>query len=191
MALDLSSIKKHAINGFANFLNLPALPFHVNEVLVSAAFYFTMYTFIGPWLLKNKAPFDYAKLPEARRTLWNDWTASLSQSIINTALAFYIIISQKALPATPQERMLGYDSQVESVVALATGYFVFHLYQTTKDSHLDGYLMILHAIASIVSSGLGFVSSPPPLRIPRTNNLQVTAAFRSFLYSLVLDLGTS
>ena len=191
MAADLSSVKRDAIASLAATLRLHALPFHFNTICLSASFYFIVYTFIGPWLLQNKAPFDYSKLPRTRQILWNDWTASFSQSVINTALAFYVLFYQRATPQTPQERMLGYDSQIQSVVALGFGYFCFHFYQTIKDSHLDGYLMILHALASAVSVGLGFVSSSFTKGDYNQNSSHFPETLCNLLHALVFDLGAS
>lgn len=166
----LSAFKQTAIEKLAISLNLPGLPLHINTVLLSAGLYFSIYTFIGPWLLRNKAPFDYASLPRTRRVLWNDWTASISQSFINTGMALYLMLFQRADPQSPQERMLGYDSQVATVTAVLCGYFCFHVYQTTKDIDIDGYLMSLHAIASIIGAVLGFVRFFPFIFLKRQSS---------------------
>jgi len=158
MALFSSALKQEAVQKLASTLQLHALPLHFNTILLTASFYYLMYNFLGPWMLRNYAPFEYSKMSVKNRLRWDEFTASFSQSLMHNTLLFYITFYQKRFAQTPQERMLGYDSQIASVVAFSAGYFLFHFYQVVKDRNIVGPSIVSHGVCGIIILSLGFVS---------------------------------
>ena len=152
------SIKDTVIYGISERLGLYTLPPYINTVVFWALFYYSIYAYLGPFFLKHLAPFNYSALSDHRRLLWIAWTTSISQSAINASLAIYLMFRQEGVPQTPQERLLGYSRQISSVLAVATGYFWFHVYHDIRDYHIHGKLMVIHAIVALITVSLGFVS---------------------------------
>ncbi len=147
------------------YLNIPGIIDHLSLVVVSALFYQLVYSFIGPLLFLLLGPRDLkgrsAKLSAYHFSIT---IVSLSQSCINSALAIYLLVhTEFRSELTAQERYLGYHHETAKALAVATGYFCFHLAETWVSRGVWGYSMFLHGVCALFAVSLGFVSTKPPV----------------------------
>lgn len=159
-ALDYQALDIRHIFGPKHF-NIPGIIEHLPLVVTSAAFYQLVYSFVGPLLFFLLEPRD----PKGRSTklsayYFNITLVSLSQSCINSALAIYLLVHTEFRSGlTAQERYLGYHHETARALAVATGYFCFHLVETWVSRGVWGYSMFLHGVCALLAVSLGFVST--------------------------------
>ncbi|KAG9239928.1 TLC domain-containing protein [Calycina marina] len=150
-------------------LNLPALPDHFPLVILSALFYQAVYTFAGPLLHSAIKPHT-VDTPAAKlaRYFWIDTLVSFTQSYVNTCVAIYLLTHTEFRGyLTPEERILGYHQETARGLAVATGYFCYHLWETWVNRRVYGLSMFLHAVCALFTVSLGF----------RPQGLHYTATF--------------
>ncbi|CAG8975960.1 hypothetical protein HYALB_00012198 [Hymenoscyphus albidus] len=138
-------------------LNLPGIIPHLPLVFFSALFYQFVYTIIGPWLLHFKPRNPNVPSTELSRFYWNSNTVSIAQSIINSALAVYVLLHAEFREGlTAQERILGYHSETAAALAVSTGYFCFHLVNVWIHKKSEGNFMFAHSVCALCAVCLGF-----------------------------------
>jgi hypothetical protein len=142
-------------------LNVPALIPHIPVIIISTIFFQCSYTLLGPflhYLFKPSNPKSpYTKLS---RHFYNINIVSITQSCVNTAIGIYLLAHPEFRDGlTAQERVFGYHEQTARLLAISTGYFVFHLGQTWVHRDIHGMIMFTHAVSILAAIMLGFVSS--------------------------------
>ncbi|KAE9366461.1 hypothetical protein N431DRAFT_548353 [Stipitochalara longipes BDJ] len=140
------------------YFNTPGIIEHLPLVVLSALFYQLVYSFVGPLIFLQLGPGD----TKGRSTKLSAYyfyitLVSLSQSVINSTLAIYLL-SHAGFRSrlTAQERYLGYHEESAKALAVATGYFCFHLVETWFSRGVWGYSMFLHGVCALLAVSLGF-----------------------------------
>jgi hypothetical protein len=152
-------------------LNFPALPPHFPLAILSALFYGSIYGIAGPFLYASKSTPNVSPTIRPQGTTnnkrklsryyWIDNLVSFTQSVINSVLAIYLLVNfhvSSRTHLTPQERILGYHEETARVLAIAMGYFLYHLWEAWNNREVYGYSMFLHGVCAIGAVSLGFVS---------------------------------
>lgn len=143
-------------------LNLPSLPLHIHEVLLSALFYTVIFWPISPMLSRLLAPQHYNKLSRKRRLNWDAHVVSFIQStLINVIAIWVMVVDQERKNMDWEERVWGYTGAAGMVQALAAGYFVWDLFVTSFNLDVFGLGTLAHAIAALLVYTLGFVRCSP------------------------------
>ncbi|KAL6879620.1 DUF887 domain-containing protein [Trichoderma longibrachiatum] len=138
-------------------LNLPSLPLHIHEVLLSALFYTVIFWPISPMLSRLLAPQHYNKLSRKRRLNWDAHVVSFIQStLINVIAIWVMVVDQERKNMDWEERVWGYTGAAGMVQALAAGYFVWDLFVTSFNLDVFGLGTLAHAIAALLVYTLGF-----------------------------------
>lgn len=138
--------------------DLPSLPDHIHEVLLSAVFYSVIFWPISPLLSKLIAPQHYSKLSRKRRLNWDAHVVSFIQStLINVIAIWVMVVDQERKYMNSEERIWGYTGAAGMVQALAAGYFVWDLYVTGTNLDVFGLGTLAHAVAALLVYTLGFV----------------------------------
>ncbi|KAM0245863.1 hypothetical protein ACHAQJ_010435 [Trichoderma viride] len=137
--------------------NLPSLPPHIHEVLLSAIFYSVIFWPVSPLLSRLIAPHHYSKLPRKRRLNWDAHVVSFIQStLINIIAIWVMIVDQERKNMDWEERIWGYTGAAGMVQALAAGYFVWDLFVTSFNLDVFGLGTLAHAVAALLVYTLGF-----------------------------------
>lgn len=146
------------VQPFSDRYNLPSLPLHIHEVLLSAIFYSLIFWPISPILSKLIAPQHYSKLSRKRRLNWDAHVVSFIQStLINIIAIWVMVVDQERNDMDQEERIWGYTGASGMVQALAAGYFVWDLFVTSFNLDVFGLGTLAHAIAALLVYTLGFV----------------------------------
>ncbi|KAN0092490.1 TLC domain containing protein [Hyaloscypha variabilis] len=141
-----------------NYLNTPGILEHLPSVVLSAVFYQLVYSFVGPQLFLLFGPGNL----KGRSTKLAEYyfcinLVSICQSAINSALAINLLLhTGSGSGLTAQERYLGYDAESAKALAVATGYFCFHMVETWVNRRVWGYSMFLHGVCALLAVSLGF-----------------------------------
>ncbi|RFU72171.1 duf887 domain protein [Trichoderma arundinaceum] len=137
--------------------NLPSLPQHIHEVLLSAIFYSAIFWPVSPLLSRLLAPQHYSKLSRKRRLNWDAHVVSFIQStLINIIAIWVMIVDQERKHMDWEERIWGYTGAAGMVQALAAGYFVWDLFVTSFNLDVFGLGTLAHAVAALLVYTLGF-----------------------------------
>jgi hypothetical protein len=173
------------------YFNTPGIIEHLPLVVLSAVFYQLVYSFVGPQLFLLLGPRDL----KGRSTKLSAYyfcitLVSLSQSFINSALAIYLLLHTGFRSnLTAQERYLGYHVESAKALAVATGYFCFHLVETWVSRGVWGYSMFLHGVCALLAVSLGFVSTPSSRKLSvMTNGRQRPMALHYTAIFLIWEL---
>ncbi|EHK26695.1 uncharacterized protein TRIVIDRAFT_90622 [Trichoderma virens Gv29-8] len=145
------------VQPWSDRLNLPSLPLHIHEVLLSAVFYSLIFWPISPILSRIIAPQHYSKLSRKRRLNWDAHVVSFIQSTLINVIAIWIMfVDQERKNMDQEERIWGYTGASGMVQALAAGYFVWDLFVTSLNLDVFGLGTLAHAIAALLVYTLGF-----------------------------------
>ncbi|KAL7944535.1 TLC domain-containing protein [Trichoderma barbatum] len=145
------------VQPWSDRLNLPSLPLHIHEVLLSAIFYSVIFWPISPLLSRLIAPQHYSKLSRKRRLNWDAHVVSFIQSTLINIIAIWVMfVDQERNDMDQEERIWGYTGASGMVQALAAGYFVWDLFVTSLNLDVFGLGTLAHAIAALLVYTLGF-----------------------------------
>lgn len=150
------------VQPWCDYFNLPTLPQHIHEVLLSAVFYSVIFWPVSPLLSRLIAPQHYSKLSRKRRLNWDAHVVSFIQStLINIIAIWVMVVDQERKNMDQEERIWGYTGAAGMVQALAAGYFVWDLYVTSTNLDVFGFGTLAHAVAALLVYILGFVCHLP------------------------------
>ncbi|OCL09642.1 hypothetical protein AOQ84DRAFT_388040 [Glonium stellatum] len=128
--------------------NLPALPNHAHQILISLLFYTCAYK-IAPSLFSWLFPSRYGSLNKAKRHECHVDAVSLTQSTINSLMAvvmLYFDTDRKDISWV--ERVWGFNEGNGLVMAISLGYFIWHFVMMALHVHHYGRMMLLHGFAA-------------------------------------------
>lgn len=144
---------------WAQYLNLPALPDHLHEILLSFAFYQFIHTVIGPALSSLAIPHFYKKFSRRTKLNWDVHVVSFVQSTLIDALALWVMFAdEERKHMNTGERVYGYTGSLGLLTAMATGYFLYDLILCALHTDVFGVGMLFHAISALWVFSFGFVS---------------------------------
>ncbi|KAF4122385.1 TLC domain [Geosmithia morbida] len=145
------------VQPWCEFLNLPTLPLHIHEVVLSALLYSIIFWPVSPILSNLLAPEYYSRLSRKKRINWNTHVVSMVQSCIISALSIWVIaVDNERWNMDWEERVWGYTGASGMIQAMATGYFVWDLFVTSSNLDVFGIGTLAHAIAALLVFLLGF-----------------------------------
>lgn len=156
------------VQPWSDRLNLPSLPRHIHEVVLSALFYTLIFWPVSPMLSRLLAPQHYNKLSRKRRLNWDAHVVSFIQStLINVVAIWVMVVDEERKNMDWEERVWGYTGAAGMVQALAAGYFVWDLFVTSLNLDVFGLGTLAHAIAALLVYTLGFVRWISPEMVTR------------------------
>ena len=143
----------------ADYANLPTLPLHIHEILISFIGYTWINKWVAPRLSKYLFPVRYPALSAEKKLNWDVHVVSLFQSTLINAWALWVMWADEERAAMDwQQRIWGYTGASGMIQALAQGYFVWDLMITVQHIRVFGIGMLAHALSSLTVFSLGFVS---------------------------------
>lgn len=148
-----------AVEPLARFFNLPTLPLHVHQVLISFVFYHWVNVWFAPRISSYLFPQKYNALSAEKKLNWNVHVVSLAQSTTINLLALYVMLyDEERKNMTAQERVFGYTGGAGMIQGLAAGYFLWDLFVTVQHVKMFGIGMLAHAMSAFLVFSFGFVS---------------------------------
>ncbi|KAH7326773.1 TLC domain-containing protein [Stachybotrys elegans] len=146
-----------AVQPFADYFDLPTLPYHIHEILAAALLYGVIYYPISPILSRLVVPNHYGKLSRKSQLNWDTHVVSMVQSVLINALAIWVMIYDEERKSMDlEERVWGYTGAAGLVQSLAAGYFLWDLIVTGLHVDVFGLGTLAHAIAALIVYMLGF-----------------------------------
>ncbi|KAI1202442.1 TLC domain-containing protein [Nemania serpens] len=147
----------HAVQPWADYLNLPTLPLHIHEVVIIAAFYEFVRSVVSPVLSSRLFPAQYGALSRSKKLNWDVHVVSLVQSTTINALALWVIyVDEERGQMDWRERLWGYTGGSGMIQALAAGYFLWDLFITAANVNIFGLGMLAHAVSALLVYSFGF-----------------------------------
>lgn len=158
LSLSLSSGGAQAV---ADALGLSLITSHIYEILIVLSCYHLIYLFVGPAISARLFPTIYPQLSSEAKSDWDIHIVSLTQCTLISVLSSYIVLFDERRKAmTWPERVWGYTEMTNTVLAVANGYFIWHLSLMIKHRKKYGWPMVAHAVCTLFVMMLGFVSVP-------------------------------
>lgn len=146
------------VQPWCEYLNLPTLPLHIHEVVISALLYSVIFWPISPILSNLLVPEHYATLPRKKRLNWDTHVVSMIQSCLISGLAIWVIAADnERWNMDWEERVWGYTGASGMIQGLSAGYFVWDLFVTSFNLDVFGIGTLAHAVAALLVFSLGFV----------------------------------
>lgn len=175
-------------------LNMPTLPLHIHEVVISALLYSIIFWPLSPFLSKLVVPHHYSKLSRKTRLNWDAHVVSMVQSCLINGLSIWVIcVDDERWNMDWQERVWGYTGANAMIQALASGYFVWDLFVTSFNVDVFGVGTLAHAISALLAYSLGFVRENPlslSVCCSSANFVVLVAPLRQLLLAHLHPLGT-
>jgi hypothetical protein len=161
-----------AVQPWADYLNLPTLPLHIHEILITATFYEFIRSALSPALSSRLFPRQYATLSKSKKLSWDVHVVSLVQSTTISVLALWVMFAdEERKQMDAQERLWGYTGASGMIQSLAAGYFLWDLFVTASNVNIFGLGMLAHAVSALLVYSFAFVS-PFPIKPPFSHVLQ-------------------
>ncbi|KAF2185077.1 hypothetical protein K469DRAFT_632855 [Zopfia rhizophila CBS 207.26] len=130
-------------------LKLPLLPYHIHELLVALFVYQFIYSYVGPRFSPSLAPKTFPNLQGRSKLDWNIHVVSMTQAMVMSLLAQYVVLfDEERKQMNAQERAYGYTGLSAMALAIANGYFVWHLVMMAIYVRTYGWGMLAHALAT-------------------------------------------
>jgi hypothetical protein len=151
-----------AVQPWADYFNLPTLPAHIHEIVITAAFYELIRSVVSPTLSRRLFPAQYGALSKTKKLNWDVHVVSLVQSTFINVLALWVMfVDEERKQMDQQERLWGYTGGSAMIQALAAGYFLWDLFITAANVNIFGLGMLAHAVSALLVYSFGFVSVSP------------------------------
>jgi hypothetical protein len=145
--------------GLANALKLRTLPYHADQILISASIYQSLFSTISPIVSRNLFPTTYPKFPAKTRANWDSRVVGIAQAVFICSKALTVILTDPSRQnSTVQSRLWGYSAATGTVQAYAAGYFLWDIYVSARYWRLFGPTAFVHAVSAFTITMLGFVS---------------------------------
>jgi hypothetical protein len=146
-----------AVKPWADYLALPTLPYHIHEIVITAAFYQFVATVISPSVSRRLFPAQYSALSPSKKLNWDVHVVSLVQSTFINVLALWVIlVDEERGNMDWQERVWGYDGALAMIQAFAAGYFLWDFIITASNVRIFGLGMLAHAFCALLVYSFGF-----------------------------------
>ncbi|KAI1180550.1 TLC domain-containing protein [Nemania sp. FL0916] len=146
-----------AVQPWADYFDLPTLPLHVHEIVLTAAFYEFIRSVISPALSTRLFPAQYGALSRGKKLNWDVHVVSFVQSTTISVLALWVMfVDEERRQMDWEERLWGYSGAAAMIQALAAGYFLWDLFVTAANVNLFGLGMLAHAISALLVYSFGF-----------------------------------
>ena len=149
-----------AVKPWADYLNLPSLPYHIHEILGAAIVYQCIQTFVSPVFSRTFFRKYYDEFPTRTRVNWDVHVVSMVQCCMINILALWALFmdhERKDMTAW-SDRVYGYTGICGLIQALAAGYFLWDFCCVVRNYHIFGPGLLAHAITALSVYILGFVS---------------------------------
>lgn len=146
-------------------LNLSTLPLHIHHILTAFLVYESLFRLVSPLLSSHILfPHTYARLSPRARINWHVHVVSTFQSVLVTAMALHVIFTDPVRERARtdwRERLWGYSFATGRVQGWAAGYFLWDTLASVEHLDVLGVSSLVHAVAALGVTGLGFVSLSP------------------------------
>lgn len=148
-----------AIQTACDCAHLPLLPQWSSIVLASFAACQLLYAQIGPALTRWLLPKKYPNLTDRKRLDWDIHVVSFTNAAVITYLSTRVVLfDQERKQMTWQQRAWGFTESSAFVLAVANGYFYWHLIMMIRYHRVYGLAMVAHAVSVSFLMTNGFVS---------------------------------
>ncbi|KKK17519.1 hypothetical protein ARAM_002517 [Aspergillus rambellii] len=145
------------VEPWALYFNLPALPDHSHEIVVTFFAYLFIHYILSPCLSPLLFPRYYPNLNKRTKLNWDVHVVSLIQSTVINAVALWVIfVDEERKSMSTEERVFGYVGSCALIEALAVGYFIYDLIVSTIYIKLFGIGMLFHAVCALWVFSMGF-----------------------------------
>jgi hypothetical protein len=121
-------------------------------------------TVVSPYLSSLLVPHIYNKFNKRTKVNWNVRVVSFIQaSLINTAAIYVIFADEQRNEMDWRGRIWGYSGATGLVQGMAAGYFLWDLTVSVQYLAILGPGSLMHAIAALMVTLVGFVSFQDPV----------------------------
>jgi len=146
-----------ATQPLADFLDLPALPQHMHEIMVFTLF-FTLLFVLGPRVSATLFPNIYPQLRPKSKLHWDVAVVSMINSALIGSLALWGILADwtERHERTWQGRIWGYSGAEGFLGGVAMGYFIWHFVAMLIHSDVFGMPMVAHGISALFVTSVAF-----------------------------------
>jgi TLC domain len=157
----------HLTRPLSTTLNLSTLPLHMHHILTAFLLYEFLFRLASPLLSTYLLfPRAYARLAPRARTNWHVHVVSTLQALLITAMALHVILTdpereRERARLDWRERLWGYSPETGRVQGWAAGYFLWDALASVEHLDVLGASSLVHAVAALGVTGLGFVSVVP------------------------------
>jgi len=147
------------VDPLADYLNLPALPLHIHEIVFGLLLYTAIYYPISPLVSGHFFPRHYPHLNRRTRINWDAHVVSLVQSTLVNVLALWVLCSDETRrDMDREERVLGYSGGSGMIQALFSGYFIWDFAMAVMHFRVFGPGALAHAACALTVYTVGYVS---------------------------------
>jgi hypothetical protein len=150
------------IQQICNSLRLPLLPSYIHLTFLDLFICQLIYISLGPRLSTFFFPNHYhGRLDSAQKLDWDIHLTAFSQTTLIFGLGCWVMLfDEERRRMTWQERVWGWTNPTATALAIANGYFLWHLVMMVRYRKLYGWSMVAHAVSVVSIMILGFVSIP-------------------------------
>jgi TLC domain len=151
----------NVIRPLSDYLGLTTLSIHIHEIIFGFVLYEAIFRVFSPLLSRLLAPKRYSSLDRRGRLNWDAHAVSMAQCLLINGLALWVIfadLGRGVLSKDWKERLWGYNGAGGMVQGLAAGYFAWDAYVSCIHLDVMGMSSLMHAIAALVVTCIGFVS---------------------------------
>jgi hypothetical protein len=150
------------IRPVANSLNLSTLPLHIHHVVAAFLLYEGTFHVLSPLISTYIFfPRSYARLDRRTRINWHTHVVSMVQALLINGMALSVMFTDPERNKANEdwrERLWGYTPRTGMVQGFAAGYFLWDLVVSVEHFDILGASSLLHAVAALGITLLGFVS---------------------------------
>ncbi|KAH8816679.1 TLC domain-containing protein [Xylogone sp. PMI_703] len=130
-------------------IHLPLLPPYLLQFLLTFLAYQLFYIHIGPGISARFFPKSYAHFKGKEKLDWDIDVVSFTQALLNFYLALQVVLfDDERKRMNWQERVWGYTEPTAKVLAIANGYFTWHLIMMVRYWKIYGWSMVAHGVAT-------------------------------------------
>lgn len=147
------------IQSICDQIHLPLLPLYLPQLIITFLAYQLLHASVGPALSRRLFPKTYPYLVKKDKLDWDIHIVSLTQATLICCLAFPVVLfDDDRNRMSWEERVWGYTEKTATVLAIANGYFYWHLIMMVQYRHVYGWAMVAHGLATASIMTFGFVS---------------------------------
>jgi len=149
-----------ATRPLANHLGLYTFPYHAHEVALGYVFFQSFSSIVSPALSRWLIPKRYKNFDRRTRINWDVHVTSTVNAVFISSLALYILFTDPARKESNwQQRLWGYNRAIGTTQAISAGYFLWDVLLSIKHIDIFGADGLGHAVAALLITLVGFVSS--------------------------------
>jgi hypothetical protein len=154
------SVLENLVKPLALKLELNTLPQHIHHVLGAYFLYEFIFKVASPAISSALVP-KYKTFDTRTRVNWDIHVVSMVQCLIISTLAVNVILTDPTREKAAEtdywrDRLWGYSEATGTVQGFAAGYFLWDVVACTTNIDSQGIAGLLHGLAALTISGLGF-----------------------------------